>query len=201
MLIAMKPIETTLHMTRKSEMARRAAEGDRRAFDRLVRPQLGHLLALCRRLTAGHGENAAEELLQTGLIRAHTGLAGFDGRGTFRAWVSGILYRLATEPDRYRGLRSLPGQMPLGDLSREVVPDALADDPSEAASARELLAQVEAAMERLPVRLRTALHLRTVEGLGYTEIADVLDTSESATRNAVMDARRRLRERMGDVLS
>lgn len=181
-------------------MARRAAAGDRRAFDRLVRPQLGHLLALCRRLTVGQGESAAEELLQTGLIRAHRGLATFDGRASFRAWMAGILFRLATEPDRYHGLRRFSGASLSTDVG-DSIPDALAEDPSERASARETVRRVEAAMERLPVRLRTAIHLRTVEGWGYPEIAASLATSESAARNAVMEARRRLRERLGDIWS
>lgn len=170
-----------------------ARAGDRRAFDRLVRPLLGNLLALARRLA---GADGGEELLQEVLIRAHRGLPRFRGDCTFRAWLVSIVYRLATEPERYRGPRPLPGV-----VDHEVtIPDRMDADPGELVSTRDLLKRVEAAMERLPVRQRTALHLRAVEGWDYAEIAETLDTSEGACRNAVMDARRRLRERLGDEL-
>ncbi len=182
-------------MTRANELSpdlHAARAGDRQAFDRLVRPLMGNLLALCRRL----GASSAEELLQDGLIRTHRGLGSFRGDCSFRSWVVGILYRLSREPRRYGGPRPLPGQVELSDL----VPDHLEGDPVEKATTRDLLRRVEEALERLPVRQRTALHLRAVEGWGYAEIARALETSEGASRNAVMDARRKLRQRMGDLL-
>jgi RNA polymerase sigma-70 factor (ECF subfamily) len=177
---------------------RAAQGGDVQAFDRLLRPQLGRLLALCRRLRPS--EQAAEELLQEGLIRAHRGLASFRAEGSFRAWIVAILYRLASEPERI-GPRPLPaGQSSLQSLAHEELPDSLSSDPAAQASARDVLRRVEAAMERLPLRQRSALHLRSVEGFDYAEIARVLETSEGAVRNAVMHARQKLRERLGDLL-
>ena len=177
-----------------SPTLRAAMTGDREAFDRLVRPVLGHLLALARRV-AGSGL-AGEELLQETLIRAHRGLPAFRGECSFRSWIVGILYRLGSEPARYRGVRPRPAHRELNGL----IPDRLDADPGERVSARDLLMRVESAMERLPLRQRTALHLRAVEGWDYGEIAAVLETSEGATRNAVMEARRRLRDRLGDEL-
>lgn len=171
-----------------------AKSGDPSAFDRLVRPLLGNLRALCRRLT--RGETAADELLQEGLIRAHRGLAGFRAECSFRSWIVSILFRLASEPERFHGARPLPGQQELGDL----VPERLEDDPLTQVTARDTLHRVEEAMERLPVRQRTALHLRAVEGWDYGEIAGALATSCGAARMAVLNARRKLRERMGELL-
>lgn len=168
-----------------------AREGDAVAFDRLLRPMLGKLLALAQRLAAAHGE----ELLQEALIRAHRGLPSFRMDCSFRSWLYGILFRLASEPRRFRGPALLAGEDAI-----EQVPDALGGDPFERASARDLLRRVEAAMERLPLQQRTALHLRSVEGWGYEEIARALETSISSARNAVMHARRKLRDRLGEEL-
>jgi RNA polymerase sigma-70 factor (ECF subfamily) len=88
----------------------------------------------------------------------------------------------------------------LQSLAHEELPDSLSSDPAAQASARDVLRRVEAAMERLPLRQRSALHLRSVEGFDYAEIARVLETSEGAVRNAVMHARQKLRERLGDLL-
>lgn len=189
------PVSSTGNPSGKLHSAWLAAAqaGDAEAFDRLVRPLLGNLLALCRRLSKG--DAAAEELLQEGLIRAHRGLAGFRAESSFRSWLMSILYRLASAPERL-GPRRLPGQVAVSDE----IPDGLASDPLERVSSRDTLRRVEEAMERLPVRQRTALHLRAVEGWGYDEISRVLDTSRGAVRNSVLDARRRLRERLGDLL-
>lgn len=171
-----------------------ARAGEAAAFDRLVRPLLGNLRALCRRLASA--EHVADELLQEGLIRAHRGIAGFRAETSFRSWLVGILFRLASEPQRFSAARPLPGQAEL----HEHVPDRLELAPLERVSARDLLHRVEEAMERLPPRQRTALHLRAVEGWDYIEIADALETSVGAARMAVLNARRKLRARIGDVL-
>ena len=174
-----------------------AQAGDPAAFDRLVRPVLGSLRALCRRLTPS--ELQADELLQEGLIRAHGGLAAFRGDCSFRSWVVGILYRLATEPERLGPGRPLPGQAALHE-EEVVLPERLEEDPLARVSAKELMHRVEEAMERLPVRQRTALHLRAVEGWDYVEIARALQTTRGAVRMSVLNARRKLRDRLGDVL-
>ena len=170
-----------------------ARGGDALAFDRLLRPMLGKLMALSRRLTIS--EIQAEELLQEALIRAHRGLPGFRMECSFRSWVFGILYRLSSVPARFSTLPH-KGSVDLSDN----LPDRLDSDPFTRASARDLLRRVESSMERLPLRQRAALHLRSVEGWSYEEIATALESSEGSTRNAVMQARQSLRERLGDLL-
>ncbi len=167
----------------------KAREGDSEAFDRLVRPLLGSLLALSRRLApAGKGE----ELLQESLIRAHRGLPHFRGESSFRSWLVSIVFCLARDPRKFLGPRPIPAK-PLGE-----VPSFLGEDPFLQVSAQETLRKVEQVMERLPLRLRTALHLRAVEGWSYEEIAQSMETSKGSVRNAVLAARRQLREKFGD---
>lgn len=175
-----------------------ALQGDPVAFDRLVRPLLGSLLALARRLARGGA--SGEELLQAALIRAYKGLAGFRGECSFRSWLVGILYRLAAQPERLTGQgKGLPALLTSDELDR-AVPDSLAADPLTRVTARDLLDRVEEAMERLPVRQRTALHLRAVETWSYAEIARVLATTPGAARMAVLAARNKLRQRLGGLL-
>ncbi len=167
----------------------KARNGDPQAFDRVVRPLLGSLLALSRRLApTGKGE----ELLQESLIRAHRGLQGFRGDSTFRSWMVSIVFRLARDPRKFLGPR------PLKAKSLNEVPSFLGEDPFLQVSAQETLHKVEQVMERLPLRLRTALHLRAVEGWSYEEIAQSMETSKGSVRNAVLAARRQLRAKFGD---
>lgn len=174
-----------------------ARQGDPMAFDRLVRPMLGALLALSRRLASGRV--SAEELLQEALIRAHRGIGRFRGDCSFRSWVVHILYRSSTQPERVEAARPLPGQESLAE-ARSEVPDRMRDDPAMVVTARDDLRRVEEAMERLPAGQRTALHLRAVEGWSYDEIARAIDSTPGAVRQAVLKARRKLRDRLEDFL-
>ena len=56
------------------------------------------------------------------------------------------------------------------------------------------LARVNTATMRLPTRLRETLILRTVEGLGQAETADVLGISEKAVETRLYRARSKLSE-------
>jgi RNA polymerase sigma-70 factor (ECF subfamily) len=167
----------------------RAIAGDPQAFDRIVRPLLGSLLALAKRLAP---LGAGEDLLQESLIRAHRGLPKFRGESSFRAWMVSIVFHLARDPRKFAGPR--PTQSKLLDE----IPSCMGEDPFRQVSALEILRKVEQVMERLPLRLRTALHLRAVEGWSYEEIAQSMGTSKGSVRNAVLAARRRLREKFGD---
>jgi len=76
---------------------------------------------------------------------------------------------------------------------------AVADDtpdPENLAASREQLRLVEAEIGRLPIRLREALVLVSVEGRSQAEAAALLGTTEKAIETRIYRARNRLRERV-----
>jgi RNA polymerase sigma-70 factor (ECF subfamily) len=166
--------------------------GDREAFHSLLRPHLVSLVALARRL-AGDG-HWAEDLAQEALVRAYRGLAGFRGEATLRTWLLRILVRLAAEPSRWR--RSEPA----GPMPDAGIPDVVGELPEQALHARELQDRLREALERLPARQRAALHLRSVEGMDYAAVADVLGCSTAAARMLVLAARQKVLARLGRYL-
>ena len=75
---------------------------------------------------------------------------------------------------------------------------SIADDlpgPEALAVSREELNLVQAEIARMPVRLREALMLVTIEGRSQAEAADLLGTTEKAIETRVYRARNRLKER------
>ena len=74
----------------------------------------------------------------------------------------------------------------------------MADDlpgPEALAVSRDELTCVQAEIARMPVRLREALVLVTIEGRSQAEAAELLGTSEKAIETRVYRARIRLKER------
>ena len=170
----------------------RCQAGDASAFQPLMHPHLPGLLALARRHC--RDPHWAEDLVQETLVRAYRGLPGFRGEAALRTWLFRILVRLAAEPERWR--RGANAE-PLGETD---VPDQLDAPMVHDAMARELQHRLDEAMERLTVRQRTALHLRAVEGMDYAAIASVLACTPVAARMHVLEARRKVMDRVREHL-
>ncbi len=170
----------------------RLRAGDPAAFQTLVRPHLGALLALSRRLTGD--THWAEDLVQETLVRAFQNRQGFRGEASLQTWLFKIQLRLARDPGRWQK------QEPAGSLESLEVPDRLAVLPADAALSRELRDRLDEAMERLSLRQRTALHLRAVQGMDYRAIAAVLGSSRAAARMLVLAARKKVLDRLGRYL-
>ncbi len=166
--------------------------GDAQAFHGLLRPHLGSLLALARRLVGDR--HSAEDLVQETLVRAFRGIGQFRGDASVRTWLFRILIRLSTEPRRF-GHGRRPQALP--DVE---IPSAVGPWPEHDAASRELEDRVREGIERLPARQRTAVHLRAVEGMDYAAIAAVLGCSNAAARMLVLAARQTLSRRLGGWL-
>ena len=80
-------------------------------------------------------------------------------------------------------------------IENPVVRDELPDQ-AQTASDRQELAQVRAAIERLPVKLREALTLVSIDGRSQREAADLLGVTEKTIETRIYRARNRLREKL-----
>lgn len=177
-------------------LARLAMRGDRCAFDRLVERYLDRTLRICLRLV-GNLEDA-EDAVQETFTRAYSRLDSFAGKSTFGTWVTSIALRLCADLERARKSRrrhvaGLPA-------TYEIDRDARAPrgaNPSLQSEQREAVRDLESALARLPNRLRTALTLRTIEGLDYEEVARMMGTTVRSSRLYVWEARQRLSRELG----
>ena len=177
----------------KGQLLTRARSGDDVAFEELVQPFRPELQAHCYRILGSVTD--AEDAFQESLTAAWKGLAGFEGRASFRTW----LYRIATSRclNLLRaGKRSKPTRF--GEvLWLEPYPDALlADVPDPTAGPEARYEQRETislafitALQFLPPRQRAALILTDVLDFSAREVADMLETTEQAIYGAVKRAR------------
>jgi RNA polymerase sigma-70 factor (ECF subfamily) len=172
----------------ESRLVEAARSGDRAAFGVLVREASPLLERLAVRLL-GHRQDA-EDVVQETILDAWKGLPRFRGEARFRTWTTRILIARAFGASRRR--------RPAEDLPAAVA--SAAAGPAADASSKELETTIREAIDDLAPVQRATLLLRADHGLSYDEIAYVLGSSRDAVRMNLIDARRRLAERLRRVV-
>jgi len=161
------------------ELAERAAGGEERAFEELVRRYTRPLLGLCLRLMGERPE--AEDMVQEAFLKAYRGLASYDPSRAFASW----LFRIA-QNGCIDALRARKSWSPL---------------PTTEPPAKEPLRMawesgLPAAIAALPGRYRAVLQCKYGLGLTAAETADRLDMSPGNVRVCIHRAIKMLREEL-----
>jgi RNA polymerase sigma-70 factor (ECF subfamily) len=169
------------------EAARRVAEGDRSAFETIVRATQGAMLRAAVRVLGSREE--ALDVLQEAYLRAFDALSGggFDGRSRVSSWLYRVVVNASLDAVRAKKRRPTVA-----------LPDA-ADGAAEGSpEARVALAELAKMLDLLPPDQRAALVLRELEGLSNAEVAEILETSEGAIEQRLIRARATLRRRFDE---
>ncbi len=168
----------------------RARDGDRSAFDELVRLTYTDTYTLAFRLTGD--EEDARDVVQETYMRAYRGLARFRGDAQFSTW----LYRITANcANTHLGRRIRHRHDELGD-DDTVVDERPEVDPQHRAENELLRGRLREALAALPPRLRAVVVLRDVYDLPHEAIAAELGISESAAKVRLHRARRKLRDEL-----
>jgi RNA polymerase sigma factor (sigma-70 family) len=166
-------------------LARRAVDGDERAFAAIYRRYHQSLYRFCLAIVGDPQD--AQDALQNTMLKALRALPGEERRIQLKPW----LYRIAHNEsiDLLRRRRD----------TRQLDPELAAPTPALAdeLDSRERLRQLLADLDELPERQRGALVMRELAGLDFAAIGTVLDTSAAVARQTLYEARLSLR-RMGE---
>ncbi|MET0734150.1 MAG: sigma-70 family RNA polymerase sigma factor, partial [Microbacterium sp.] len=133
-----------------------AQRGDRRAFDRLLRPHRDQLWGVCLRVTGRHAD--AEDAVQECLVAIWRGLPRFRGDSSFTTWAYRIAANAALAVVRRR--HDVNPEVDVAD-HRRAFDDVVAERD-----------EIQRALAGVPESFRVALVLREYGGLTYDEIAE-----------------------------
>ncbi len=172
------------------QLVERAQRGEKRAFDLLVSKYQRRLSRLLSRFV--RDSHDIEDVTQEAFIKAYRALSSFRGESAFYTW----LYRIGI--NTAKNFLSANGRRPF--MQSEVededgetfdMTSQLPDyhTPETELMNKEILGTVNAAVERLPEELRTAITLREMDGLSYEEIASVMDCPIGTVRSRIFRAR------------
>lgn len=182
-------------------LVKRVQEGDRRAFDLLVRKYQHKVIAVITRYVNDWAE--AQDVAQEAFVRAYRALGNFRGESQFYTW----LYKIATNTAK-NYLVSQGRRPPTDDVQVDdaVYLDAAVKLKDSSTPERELLRQeiertVFETVEALPEELRQAITLREVDGLSYEEIAEKMNCPIGTVRSRIFRAREAIDSQLRPLLS
>lgn len=172
------------------QLVARAQKGEKKAFDLLVAKYQRRLARLLSRFLRDSAD--IEDVTQEAFVKAYRSLPAFRGESAFYTW----LYRIGI--NTAKNFLSASSRRPVVNAEFEdedgesfdmasQLPDL--NTPESELMNKQILATVNAAVDRLPEELRTAISLREMDGLSYDEIAKVMDCPIGTVRSRIFRAR------------
>ena len=172
------------------DLVRRARDGDRFAFDRLVTLHMPQVWATVWRVLR-HREDT-EDVVQEVFVTAHRALRGFRGDAKVGTWLHRIavtraLNHLERAEEKLRRssdsieLETMDGPIGIG-------------TPLTALEAKDLMRRLADCLEKLPAAWRVVLALRDAEERSYEQIAETLRIELGTVRSRLSRARASLKD-------
>lgn len=182
-------------------LVERVRDGDKQAFDMLVAKYQRRLMRLLSRIV--HDPAEAEDVVQETFIKAYRALRHFRGDSAFYTWLYRIGINTAKNHLATQGRRTLTSadadhEQAEGFNDGEHLRDI--NTPESMLASKQIAQTVNAAMDALPVDLRTAIALREIEGLSYEEISDIMACPIGTVRSRIFRAREVIAEKLRPLL-
>lgn len=181
-------------------LVKRIQNGDKSAFKDLVERYQNKLFSIAFGMVRQRED--AMDLVQEAFLKAYRNLDKFEGTSAFYTW----LYRITVNVciDHIRKIKKryevdyddqkLVDSKIVGENT--LLPSTLGINPDHNLRRKELLEQIDKALEKLSPNHRQAIILREIHGLSYDEIADVLDVSKGTVMSRLHHARKNLQTQL-----
>lgn len=143
----------------------------------------------------------ANELAQETFVKLYQARMRYEAKGSFNGYLFGIAANLVKNHRRWQ-MRHPTVSLDDPDFDSQGNPDfsmSQSSDPSASVETRETLRTILEAVFSLPVDLREAITLFVDEGLGYSEIAQVVGCTPKAVETRIYRARQILKTRLAGL--
>jgi RNA polymerase sigma-70 factor (ECF subfamily) len=168
-----------------------ALDGDQDAFAELVNTYQNAVYNLCYRMLGERTE--AEDAAQEAFLRAYMNLQRYDPARSFKTWLLSIASNHCIDRLRRRRLTWLSLDEP---LPPNIMLSSDEPEPEEATIKDQRSQAIQSLLNELSTEYRAAVILRYWYDYSYTEIADILDTTESAIKSRLFRARQALADKL-----
>lgn len=168
-----------------------AIDGDQDAFAELLYSFQDAVYNLCYRMLGERTE--AEDAAQETFLRAYSHLTRYDQTRPFKTWLLSIASNHCIDRLRKRRMLLLSIDEPMPDTLALASDDPL---PEHAAMSNERSRELQRMLDQLAPEYRGAVVLRYWYDYSYAEIAEILDSTESAIKSRLFRARQMLAEQL-----
>lgn len=182
-----------------AQLMLRFKDGDTEAFDRLFVKHMRSIVNFAYRFV--RNREIAEEMAQEIFLKVYENAAGYRIQARFTSW----LYKIATNvclneirKPQFRAPHQSLHASPFeggNDEDRKFEFSTTAG-PDKIFEQRDLSRIIKHALQQIPEKQRIAFILNKYQELSYSEVADVLDSSEKAVKSLIHRAKEALAERL-----
>lgn len=170
-----------------------AIEGDQDAFAELLYTFQDAVYNLTYRMLGDSVE--AEDATQEAFLKAYGNLTRYDHNRSFKTWLLSIASNHCIDRLRKRRMQFVSIDEPIQATLSLASEDP---QPEQAAMSSERSGQIQQLLDDLEPDYRLAVVLRYWYDYSYAEIAETMETTESAIKSRLFRARRMLAERAGE---
>jgi RNA polymerase sigma-70 factor (ECF subfamily) len=174
------------------ELVQKCQSGDMTAFEKLVSRYHQKVYVVVFGLLRNRED--ALEITQETFFRAYRKISGFQGGSSFYTWLYRIAVNMAIDSQRRQKRTPLDFRDSMDAVLEQQ--HEVAKDPFADVHDKELRARLTAAINDLTPEHRTVIILRTLEGLSYKEIGEILGCSEGTVMSRLHYARKKLQDKL-----
>ena len=184
-------------------LIREAQQGNRAAFEVLVRHYDQSVLRLALHLTGSEAD--AQDIHQDAFLKAYKNLGSFRFECSFYTWIYRIVTNLCLDHLRKRNVRKEDAPVATDRSGEEYslidqVPDGRSGaNPERDLMRRELGRKIGAALSRLTPRERMVFELKHYHGLKLRTVGEMLNTTEETAKNTLFRATQKLRSALSEM--
>jgi RNA polymerase sigma-70 factor, ECF subfamily len=175
-----------------SELVQKCQSGDLNAFEELVSRYHQKVYAVILGLLRNRDD--AMEVSQETFFRAYRKIKTFEGGSSFYTWLYRIAVNIAIDAQRRQKRNPLEFRESMDEVLEEQ--HEVAKDPFSDLHEKELREKLLSAINDLTPEHKAVIVLRTLEGLSYKDIGEILGCSEGTVMSRLHYARKKLQNKL-----
>lgn len=174
------------------ELVQKCQAGEMGAFQELVSRYHQKIYVVITGLLRNRED--ALDVAQETFFRAYQKIESFQGGSSFYTWLYRIAVNIAIDSQRRQKRNPLDFRDTMDGIFEEQ--NEVATDPFLDVYGQELREHLIAAIDALTPEHKAVIMLRTVEGLSYKDIGEILGCSEGTVMSRLHYARKKLQEKL-----
>jgi len=181
-------------MITEVELINRIRNGERELFEILIRRNNPYLYKIG--MSYGYKHEDVEDLMQETFIAAYLNLEKFEGRSSFKTWITRIMLNQCYHKAQKLSFKYEKANDILNEKTTPMFESNQSTDTYRSVLNNELSDIIGNALISIPFEYRMVFSLRKLNGMSTAETAEVLDISETNVKVRLNRAKHMLREQV-----